>query len=82
MPVEDIVVHHKVRKTTAKAGCFDSPRHKLPCRQVGRRFNGVWVPLDECLGCKAEKDVAYISKSREMIDQESAKYMKADQRLL
>ena len=82
MPVSDIEVHHKVRKTVQQAGCFDSPRHKLPCRQVGRRFNGTWVPLDECLGCKAEKDEMYISKARIDIDADSAKHMKADQRLL
>lgn len=41
-----------------------------PCRQVGRKFNDVWVPLDECMGCDNPKDFDYINKSRQDIDNE------------
>lgn len=40
------------------------------CRQVGRKFNGAWVPLDDCMGCKQPKDWDYINKSRKDIDEE------------
>ena len=51
------------------------------CCQIGRRFNGAWVPLDECLGCKAIKDEEYIDGARKRIDEETARFMKADQRI-
>ena len=50
------------------------------CRQMGRKYNGAWVPLDECMGCKSVKDEAYITKARQDIDRESKRFMKADQR--
>lgn len=59
---------------------FSEASHQ--CRQVGRKFNGAWIPLDECLGCKATKDEAYITKARIDIDTESSKFMKADQRVI
>ena len=100
MPVEDIEVHHKVRKDSATAGCynrqtaserqyamtFTGERYEnsmtATCRQIGRKFNGMWVPLDECVGCQAVKDEEYIAKARMDIDREAARFSKADQRLI
>ncbi len=52
------------------------------CRQIGRKYNGAWVPLDECMGCTSAKDEAYIEKARLDIDQEMKRFIKAEQRLL
>lgn len=100
MPVEDIDVHHKVRKISATAGCYNrkqvSDRQYAmtftgeiyenvmspSCRQIGRKFNGMWVPLDECVGCQAVKDEEYIAKARMDIDREAVRFSKADQRLI
>lgn len=43
-------------------------RFTTTCRQIGHKVCGVWHPLDECDGCTAEKDEAYIAKSRNDID--------------
>ena len=56
-------------------------RFDQACRQIGRKFNGAWVPLDECLGCKAQKDGEYILQARAAIDKEMTRFMKADQRV-
>jgi hypothetical protein len=52
---------------------FIPHRMSLPCRQIGRKFNGAWVPLDECMGCKTLKDTEYIEKARLAIDREFVK---------
>lgn len=51
------------------------------CRQIGRKVEGEWVPLLECEGCIAKKDVAYIAQARKAIDVEMTRFMKADQRI-
>ena len=37
------------------------------CRQVGRKVNGVWEDLPECVGCTAQRDWQYIMISRKRI---------------
>ena len=37
------------------------------CRQVGRKVDGVWEDLPECVGCTAQRDWQYIMISRKRI---------------
>lgn len=86
MPVADIDVTDKVRKTQREAGCYNQPRNGIPCRQVGRRIKPMgaghylWGDLAECEGCSVVRDREYIGKSRYAIDLDSTQHMKADQR--
>ncbi len=48
-------------------------RMSLTCRKIGRKFNGAWVPLGECMGGTSPKDEAYITKARNDIDKEFVK---------
>lgn len=51
------------------------------CRQLGRRSNGGWEELPECVGCLSPQDTDYINKSRAAIDSELSRFMRADQRV-
>lgn len=73
MPVDDIPVHDKVRHDRPPTLCHQSViTYRNPkCRQIGRRVDGTWEPLPECVGCIADKDREYIAESRAKIDKEN-----------
>ena len=85
MPVADHAIHASVIHAAPPAGCHNRAdlrndtmsRH---CRQIGRKLDGEWMPLVECIGCTAPADLAYIHQARAAIDIEMARFIKADQR--
>ena len=85
MPVADHPIHASVQHDKPPAGCYDrayiTTTMSTLCRQIGQRTPDGWQPLPECVGCIAAKDASYVQQARQDIDQERARYMRADQRI-